>query len=912
MITGDEADRLRRAYPREGNATPWMLWGPYLAERQWGTVREDYSADGNAWDSFSHEQSRSRAYRWGEDGLAGLSDDEQRLCFSLALWNGRDPILKERLFGLTNGEGNHGEDVKEYYYFLDNTPTHSYQKWLYKYPQAQYPYGELVAENARRKQTDSHAPEFELLDTGVFEESRYFDVQVEYAKASPRDVLIKIRVDNRGPDAAEIHLLPTLWFRNTWSWLGTDEERADARPGMAGTAAPGPGGVATVRATPAASADDGGVPMTLYCLGPDELLFVDNESNAARLWGAAESPAYPKDGINDHVITGAPTVNPALVGTKASAHHRLEVAGGGSAEIRLRLSWDAAVVDPFGADFDATFAARVAEADAFYAALAPSTLTDEERAVQRQAYAGMLWSKQYYYYVVKEWLLGDPAGPRPPASRTRNADWIHFYSADLLTMPDTWEYPWFASWDLCFQSVVFARLDVEFAKNQLRHLAREWFMSPDGAVPAYEWSFGDVNPPLHAWAALRILAIEQELNGGEGDADFLADIFRYCLMYFTWWTNRKDAGDNNLFQGGFLGLDNISIIDRSNLGELEAQIGRGVELYQSDGTSWMGMFSLHMMEMALQLEKLGRSEYARLAGTFFQHFVFIAEAMNSLEGRSDGQLKLWDEGDGFYYDALMVRGDPDQYLKVGLRSLVGIIALFPVAKLDLDALTDGGRDHELTKKIDWFERAHAELVEQATVSRDGENVHLLSFVKPERLKRILERVLDEAEFLGPHGIRGISRAYLDEPYTLDVDGARLSVGYEPAESSNGLFGGNSNWRGPVWFPINFLLIETLQRYHDYLGDDFTVEYPTGSGQQHSLRDVAASLSQRLTSTFARGADGRRPVFGGSEVFQEDPHWRDHLLFYEYFHGDNGAGIGASHQTGWTGLVAELLHGLREG
>ena len=885
-----------------------MTWGPYLSERQWGTVREDYSADGNAWESFSHDQARSRSYRWGEDGLAGISDDQQRLCFALALWNGQDPIIKERLFGLTNSQGNHGEDVKEYYYFLDNTPTHSYQKWLYKYPLASFPYDDLVAENGRRKATDAHAGEYELMDTGVFADDRYLDVQVEYAKASPRDILVRIGVENRGPEAATVHLLPTLWFRNTWSWLGTEQERAEARPSLVGTPAASPGDVARVLAKPASSEQDADVvPMTLYCLGPDEILVVDNESNSDRLWGSVQSPAYPKDGINDHVVSGSPTVNPARTGTKASAHHRIEIPAGGSAEIRLRLSADPDLSDPFGADFDATFATRLAEADDFYAALAPSTLTDDERAVQRQAYAGMLWSKQWYHYIVKDWLDGDPAGPAPPPGRARNTQWAHFYAADVLTMPDTWEYPWFASWDLCFQSVVFARLDVEFAKNQLRLLAREWYMSPDGAVPAYEWSFGDVNPPLHAWAALRILKIEQEVHGSEGDSEFLAEIFRYCLLYFAWWTNRKDAGSNNLFQGGFLGLDNISIIDRSHLGELEAQIGRGVELYQSDGTSWMGMFSLHMMEMSLRLEGLGHPEYARLAGAFFQHFVFIAEAMNSVERRSDGQVRLWDETDGFYYDTLVIRGDPDEYQQVNLRSLVGLIALFPVVTLDVDELNAQGLDHELHKKIQWFVRTHTDLVNQATSTREGENVHLLSFVKPDRLARILERVLDESEFLGPHGVRGVSRAYLDEPYALDVHRAQLGVAYEPAESSLGLFGGNSNWRGPVWFPINFLLIETLQKYHDYLGDEFTVEYPTGSGNQHTLNEVAAGLSERLTSTFLRGQDGTRPVFGGSPTFQHDPHWRDHLLFYEYFHGDNGAGIGASHQTGWTGLVAELLH-----
>jgi hypothetical protein len=904
VTRGAEAERLRSAHDPSGQ--PWLRWGPYLSERQWGTVREDYSADGNAWDSFSHDQARSRAYRWGEDGLAGLSDDEQRLCFAVALWNGRDPILKERLFGLTNGQGNHGEDVKEYYYFLDNTPTHSYQKWLYKYPQAAYPYDDLVAENGRRK-ADPHAPEFELVDTGVFDDSRYFDVQVEYAKAAPGDVLIRIRVDNRGPEAAALHLLPTLWFRNTWSWLGTEAQRAAARPALSGTPAPGPGGVATVRATHAATTPEpDAAPMALHCLAPDALLFADNDSNDRRLWGSESGPAFPKDGINDHVVTGADTVNPALTGTKAAAHYRLQVPAGGSAEIRLRLSDDLAPADPFGPTFEQTFTTRIAEADAFYRELAPATLTDDERAVQRQAYAGMLWSKQWYHYIVRDWLDGDPAGPAPPAGRERNAAWRHYYAADVLTMPDTWEYPWFASWDLCFQSVVFARLDVEFAKNQLRLLVREWSMSPDGAVPAYEWSFSDVNPPLHAWAALRILAVEQEVHGRSDDA-FLAEIFRYCLMYFTWWTNRKDAGDNNLFQGGFLGLDNISVLDRSHIEALETQLGRGVELYQSDGTSWMGMFSLQMMEMSLRLERLGNPEYARLASTFFQHFVFIAEAMNSLERRSGGQVQLWDDDDGFYYDALVVRGDPDQFLRIGLRSLVGLIALFPVAVVDLDELGDGAADHELKSKLAWFVRTHPELVDRATSAKAGGNVHLLSFVKPDRLRRILQRALDEAEFLGPHGVRGISRAYLDQPFAVDVDGARLSVQYEPAESSVGLFGGNSNWRGPVWFPINYLLVESLRRYHEFLGDDFTVEHPTGSGVQRTLDEVATDLSRRLVGTFLRAPDGTRPVFGGSEAFQRDPHWRDHLLFYEYFHGDNGAGIGASHQTGWTGLVAELLH-----
>ncbi len=894
---GSEAERLRQAYSGDGGK-PWLRWGPYLSERQWGTVREDYSAGGNAWDYFSHDQARSRAYRWGEDGLAGLSDSKQKLCFALALWNGRDAILKERLFGLTNGEGNHGEDVKEYYYYLDNTPTHSYMKWLYKYPQSGFPYDRLLEENQRRK-ADPRSFEYELIDTGVFNDNRYFDVQVEYAKASPQDILIKIQVTNRGPDSAELHLLPTLWFRNTWSWF-----KDAKRPNLEGQTRNAQQ-FATIRATRDEDEDSvDSAPMMLYCHAPDELLFVENETNNARLWGSGNKTPFPKDGINDYVVMNRDTVNSALTGTKAAAAYRLNIPAGQTREVRLRLSSDLAVSDPFGADFDKTFQARLSDADEFYASLGPAGLTDDRRAIQRQAYAGMLWSKQFYYYIVKDWLEGDPVGPAPPAGRGRNAQWNHFYAADILSMPDVWEYPWFASWDLCFQSVVFSRLDVEFAKNQLLMLAREFYMSPTGAIPAYEWAFGDVNPPLHPWAALQIFEIEKQMHGGSGDTHFLANIFRYCLTYFTWWTNQKDSDDKNLFEGGFLGLDNISIIDRSHLNDLANKIGRPLELYQSDGTAWMGLFCLNLMEIALKLTA-SQPEYARMADKFFQHFVFIADAAKSIEHRSGGQVSLWDNGDGFFYDVLKV-GNPDEYLSIKLRSLVGIIATFPVAILDMDeisSVTAGG----LRKRIEWFMAQHPELLDQAlTPHESGATKHLLSFVDQDRLKRVLARVFDEKEFLSPHGIRGISRAHLDPPYRLKVAGETLTEQYDPAESTSGLFGGNSNWRGPVWFPINFLLIASLRRYHEFFGDQFTVEYPVGGGQQRNLSEIADDLSKRMVAIFERGGDGKRPFNGGNETFQQDPNWRNLILFYEYFHGDNGAGLGASHQTGWTGLVSELL------
>jgi hypothetical protein len=893
MSQGKEADRLSQAYS-DTAPVKWLHWGPYLSERQWGTVREDYSEFGNAWDYFSHDQARSRAYRWGEDGLAGLCDDQQMLCFALAMWNTKDLILKERLFGLTNDQGNHGEDVKEYYYYLDNTPTHSYMKWLYKYPQAAFPYADLVQENGRRKATDPHAFEYELIDTGVFGDSRYFDVQAEYAKAGPSDIAIRIQVTNRGPDTAPLHLLPTLWFRNTWSWAP-----GRPRPGLTGQSSQGPLGIARIQATSAAGTS-GPEPMTLYCLGSDELYFVDNETNTQRLWNSNSGPPFPKDGITDHLISGKASVNPAFKGTKASAAYHLSIGPQRTVEIRLRFSSDAGLADPFGVDFDATFQTRIAEADEFYADIGPASLSDDRKTIQRQVYAGMLWTKQFYHYVVQDWLDGDPAGPPPPASRKtgRNSKWTHVFAGGVLSMPDAWEYPWFAAWDLCFQSVVLARLDLQFAKNQLLILAREWYMSPAGQVPAYEWAFSDVNPPLHAWAALEIYEIEKKLKGA-GDATFLEDIFHYCLMYYTWWANQKDPDNIDIFSGGFLGLDNISIIDRSNLPP-------NMSLYQSDGTSWMGLLSLNLMEIATALSRLGRPEYSRLANKFFQQFVFIADALGSIEDRSGGTVKLWDDADGFFYDVIHDK-DTNRYYSLKLRSLVGILTIVPVAVEDVELITSLKGVALQQERVQWFSDQHPDVIGNTTTKTiNGKLMRLLSLVSKEQLRRILVRVFDESEFLSPHGIRGISRVYLDSPYRLDVANMTLAEQYSPAESPNQSFGGNSNWRGPVWFPINFLVIDALRTYHYFYGDDFKIDYPTHSGVQMTLGQIADDLSRRMVGIFERGADGNRPVFGGNPLFQKDPNWKDLLFFYEYFHGDNAAGIGASHQTGWTGLVAELL------
>jgi hypothetical protein len=839
-------------------------------------VREDYSASGAAWDHLPHDHARSRAYRWGEDGIGGISDNHQRLCLALGLWNGNDPIIKERLFGLAGPQGNHGEDVKEYYFYQDNVPSHAYMRMLYKYPQTAFPYARLVEENARRGRTE---PEFELIDTGAFHESRYFDVEVEYAKATPDDVLMRVTAHNRGPDPARLDLLPTLWFRNTWSWApGTPkpilrrERRAD--------------GVAAVAAEHVMLGA-----RWLYAQAPDELLFTENETNRERLYGTPNESPYVKDGIDEYVVHGETgAVNPAGAGTKVAARWSVTIPPGGSHTVRVRLNDREAMPDPFAAEFDATFARRRAEADTFYAELTPYPLSDDGRSVQRQAFAGMLWSKQWYHYVVRDWLDGDAAGPPPPPGHRfgRNRDWRHVYSDEILSMPDTWEYPWFAAWDLAFHVIPLALVDAGFAKRQLLQLTREWFMHPNGQLPAYEWAFDDVNPPVHAWAALRVYKIDEKQNGTK-DIAFLERVFQKLLLNFTWWVNRKDRSGRNVFQGGFLGLDNIGIFDRS------AELPTGGHIDQSDGTSWMGVYALNMLAIALELAQHNRA-YEDIASKFFEHFLRIAAAMNDFDGRG-----LWHEEDGFYYDVLHLPSD--EKLPMRLRSLVGLIPLLAVEIIEPEVL---GALPDFAARLEWFIDNRPEFKASVACMRtEGmEERRMLAIVWPDRLHRVLEKMLDPAEFLGDHGIRAISRYHAGHPFAMDVDGVAHGVTYEPAESSSGLFGGNSNWRGPVWFPINYLLVEALQKFHYYFGDAFHVRLPDGS--DGSLWDAATEISHRLISIFMRGEDGRRPVYGGTATFQDDPHWRDHVLFYEYFHGDNGAGIGASHQTGWTGLVAKLL------
>jgi hypothetical protein len=872
----------------------WKRWGPYLAERAWGTVREDYSANGAAWDYFPHDHARSRAFRWSEDGLAGISDDRQRLCFALALWNGRDPILKERLFGLSGPEGNHGEDVKEEYFYLDNTPTHSYMRMLYKYPQAAFPYDDLVATNRQR---GHNAPEYELLDTGVFAENQYFDVLVEYAKAAPEDILTRVSVTNRGPDSADLHLLPTLWFRNTWSWGNAhDPHEQHPRPSLHADAA----GAAIV----AEHAQLGR--FVLAPAGTPEivapaLLFCENETNIARLYNAPNPSPFVKDGINDAVVQGrAAAVNPAQTGTKAALHYQLTLAAGASVTLRLRLRPDAASAtgDPC-ADFDTVFQQRQTEADEFYAALQPATLTDDERLVQRQALAGMLWSKEFYHYDVPIWLDGDPDQPPPPPQREdgRNSNWRHVNCADIMSMPDAWEYPWFAAWDLAFHCLPLALVDPDFAKAQLILLGREWFQHPNGQLPAYEWAFGDANPPVLAWAAWQVYQLDRGAQGlgpdEPGDVAFLEAIFHKLLLSFTWWVNRKDIEGNNIFQGGFLGLDNIGIFDRSQ------PLPTGGFLEQSDGTSWMGSFCLNMLGIAIELARHD-PVYEDIATKFFEHFLAIADAMNNM-GR-DG-ISLWDEEDQFFYDVIHLGNGEHRTLEI--RSCVGIIPLFAVTVLEpgvLDQLP------AFRYRLEWYLNYRPHLA--ALVSRwhepGMEDRRLLAICRGHRMKCILRRMLDESEFLSTHGIRALSRYHADHPYTLTMDGAAYTVDYEPAESTTGLFGGNSNWRGPVWFPLNYLIVESLRRYHGYYGDDFKVECPTGSGRYLTLNQIADELAGRLCAIFLRDSAGRRTAFGGQELRQHDEHWRDNLLFYEYFHGDDGAGLGASHQTGWTGLIAMLL------
>ena len=869
-----ERDRLAAA--RAGTA-PWYRWGPYLADRQWGTVREDYSADGDAWGYLPHEDARSRAYRWGEDGLLGISDEQARLCFAIALWNGRDPILKERLFGLTGPEGNHGEDVKEAYFYLDATPTASYLRALYKYPTAEFPYSLLVEENARRGKAD---PEFELADTGVFAESRYFDVVVEYAKADPTDIAIRVTVSNRGPDAAEIHLLPTLWFRNTWAW-----GRDDRRPTITGDSR-------------ALRADHHALPS--YWLAIDEparVLVTENESNAERLWGTLSRTRAVKDAFHDAVVRRDEShLNPpGEAGTKAAYHHRWTLSPGEERSAVLRLAAGERATPAAGPGTVEILEQRRLEADAFYASVTPSGLSAEERSVQRQALAGLIWSKQSYHFDVGQWLDGDPAYPQPPTSRMsgRNVEWRELNTADVISMPDSWEYPWFASWDLAFHCIPLALVDPGFAKDQLLLLTREWYMHPNGQVPAYEWEFSEVNPPVHAWAAWRVYNIERARTG-TADRPFLERVFQKLLLNFTWWVNRKDRDGHNIFQGGFLGLDNIGVFDRS------APLPEGGHLGQADGTAWMGFYALQMMQIALELAR-ENPVYEDLATKFFEHFLYIAAA---LENMGDAGIALWDDEDAFFYDVLHLPDDRTIQLKV--RSLVGLIPLLAVETIEPEVLE---RVPGFARRMRWFLRNRPNLASLVSRWEDhgmGER-RLLSLVRRYRMKQLLRRMLDPAEFLSPHGIRALSRAHLDQPYLLDIAGAHHEVRYEPGESRSALFGGNSNWRGPVWFPINYLLIEALQKFQSYYGDDFTVESPVGSGRQHTLNEVAADLARRLTTIFVRDEAGLRAVHGNDDVRRwSDPFWRDHVLFYEYFDGDSGAGLGASHQTGWTALVAELL------
>jgi hypothetical protein len=870
-----EAMRLQHAQERTAH---WRRWGPYLAERQWGTVREDYSPHGDAWDFFPHDHARSRAYRWGEDGLAGICDNHQRLCFALALWNGRDAILKERLFGLTGSEGNHGEDVKEYYFYLDSTPTHSYMKYLYKYPQAAFPYGQLVEENRQRNR---HASEYELLDTGIFNDDRYFDVVVEYAKATTDDILIRITATNRGPDAAALHLLPTLWFRNTWSW-----DHTGARPSLR-VGAPG----RDYRVIEAEHATLGR--RWLSCAEAPTLLFTENTSNRWRLYGVPNDTPFVKDGINDYVVHGHhAAVNPMQVGTKAAAHYPLTLGPGESRTVCLRLRDVPPTGAPFGRAFVELFRQRLHEADEFYATVIPARLSDDARLVMRQALAGLLWSKQFYHYEVQQWLAGDPAGPPPPPERQhgRNRDWRHVYNEDIISMPDKWEYPWYTAWDLAFHCIGLALVDPDFAKHQLILFLREWYMHPNGQIPAYEWSLGDVNPPVHAWAAWRVYKIEKRIRG-KADRAFLERVFHKLLLNFTWWVNRKDAEGNNVFEGGFLGLDNIGVFDRS------APLPTGGHIEQSDGTSWMGMYCLNMLAMALELARDNHA-YEDVASKFFEHFVHIAHAMDDLGGHA-----LWDDADGFFYDVLHLPDHTRRPLKV--RSMVGLIPLCAVETLECDIVE---QLPGFKRRMQWFINNYPEFREHVeTIEQPGGGVRrLLAITTRDQLPSVLQYLLDQGEFLSPYGIRALSQVHRAHPYILAVNGTAHRVDYEPAESTTGLFGGNSNWRGPIWFPVNYLLIEALQKFHYFYGNALTVPFPMGSERQMTLGEVATELSRRLTRIFLRDANGRRPVYGGARTFQEDPHWRDLLLFYEYFHGDNGAGIGASHQTGWTALVAKLF------
>ena len=867
-----EQKRLNEA--REAGV-PWKKWGPYLSERQWGTVREDYSRDGNAWDYFSHDQSRSRAYRWGEDGLGGISDDRQRLCFALALWNGKDPILKERMFGLTNSEANHGEDVKEYYFYVDSTPTHSYMKYLYKYPQREYPYRDLIETNRGRSRKEF---EYELLDTGAFEGDRYWDVFVEYAKEGPEDVLVKVTVHNRGPEAAKLHLLPTLWFRNTWSW-GDGEPKPSLRA---------EGG------TVLASHPDLG-DMSLSCDGYPELLFTENESNVYRLWGQANPSPYVKDSFHQYVVEGKKeAVNPARTGTKAAAHYVVDVPAGGSSVVRLRLS-SARPAAPFGPAFDASFRARLADADEFFERITPHSLSEDERRVHRQAIAGMLWGKQFYYYDVDRWLKEHEAHPLlgSKAREIRNSDWFHMFNGDVISMPDKWEYPWYAAWDLAFHTIALSLVDFDFAKEQLLLMLRSLYFHPNGQIPAYEWNFGDVNPPVHAWATLYLYKYEKNL--GRADRKFLERAFQGLQLNFNWWVNRKDPAGRNVFAGGFLGLDNIGVFDRS------AQLPTGGSLEQADGTAWMAFYCQNMLDIAAILAEDDPS-YEEVAFKYVHHFAWIAYAMDRIGEHHD---EMWDEEDGFFYDLLRLPNGDAMRLKV--RSMVGLLPLCAATVFEGETLE---RMPKLRELIALFWKRHPEVLSHIAPTEEGfighGNRRLLSVLTKKKLERVLGYLLDEDEFLGPYGIRALSKFHERHPFVFNVGGQDLVVSYLPAESDNAMFGGNSNWRGPVWMPVNVLIVRGLLNLYGFYGDDFTVECPTGSGNRKNLFEVAKEITRRLAAIFLRDANGRRPVYGGTAKFQEDPHWRDLILFYEYFHGDNGAGLGASHQTGWTGTIAPLL------
>jgi hypothetical protein len=865
-------------------AEHWTHWGPYLSDRQWGTVREDYSADGDAWRYLPFAHARSRAYRWGEDGIFGISDDHQRLCFAPAFWNGVDPFLKERFFGLDGHQGNHGEDVKEYYYYLDNVPSHAYMKALYKYPQRAFPYDDLVATNARRTRDDA---EYELIDTGVFEGDAYFDIVVEYAKRGPTDLFVRIAATNCGPAAAPLHVVPQLWFRNDWSWT------PDAKRPAIVQAADDP------RAFTATHADLGVYRLT--CYDPADAMFAENETNFSELFGVSNPQPYVKDGIDRAIVRGErAATNPARSGTKLGLHASFVIPPGESRTLRLRLCEASTERGPeVDAAFDDVFATREREADRFYADLDPFPASDESRRLQRTAFAGMLWSKQFYFYVVRDWLRGDPTQPPPPEARKhgRNHRWQHLYNDDVISMPDTWEYPWYAAWDLAFHTVVLALLDPAYAKRQLITLTREWYMHPSGQIPAYEWALGDVNPPVQAWAAYRIFQIEHKRNG-VGDYLFLERVFQKLLLNFTWWVNREDPEGRNVFAGGFLGLDNVGIFDRS------APLPTGGTLLQSDATSWMAVYALDMMAIALELA-LHNPSYEDIASKFFEHFLYIASAMHDDGPSGTG---LWDEADGFYYDQLLLPDGQRRPLRV--RSAVGLLPLMAVETLQPQILA---RLPNFKRRLEWFIANRPELSKNVASMEMGgmASRRLLAVLDPERLHRVLRVMLDEAEFLSPYGLRSLSKRHLTHPLVLDVDGREFRVDYEPADSRSGLFGGNSNWRGPVWFPLNFLLIEALQNFHFFYGDEYRVEFPTGSGKLMTLWDIATELSHRLIALFLPGPDGRRPFNGGVEKFQTDPRFRDHLLFHEFFHGDNGAGLGASHQTGWTGLVAKLIQQINE-